>query len=89
MAYAGNGAVQYRKDGRKAWIHLNRPEAMNAINGDLAEGVLRITRLGRNAPAEYSEFLAEQCSEAIGKSEDRVEGPRAFAEKRPPNWKGR
>src|SRR5689334_21278660 len=35
MAFTGNAAVQYTKEGRKAWVHLNRPEAMNAINGDL------------------------------------------------------
>ena len=29
------------------------------------------------------------AQEIMGKSEDLIEGPRAFAEKRPPQWKGR
>ena len=29
------------------------------------------------------------AQEIMGSSEDLIEGPRAFAEKRPPKWKGR
>jgi len=31
--------VQYRTEGRVAIITLNRPEARNAVNGDVAAGV--------------------------------------------------
>ncbi|MEV0051180.1 hypothetical protein AB0H34_11870 [Saccharopolyspora shandongensis] len=33
--------------------------------------------------------LEAECFDARGDSEDRVEGPEAFAEKRKPVWKGR
>ena len=33
--------------------------------------------------------ISKEISGRIGKTEDAKEGPRAFAEKRPPVWKGR
>ncbi|MFC1864515.1 enoyl-CoA hydratase/isomerase family protein [Chloroflexota bacterium] len=62
-------------------IKLCAPLALQAIK--------RIVRVGHNLPVEYSWKLAEPISEQIAKTEDRLEGPRAFVEKRPPLWKMR
>lgn len=62
-------------------IKLCAPLAVQAIK--------RIVKIGRNLPVEYSQKLADPISEFIARTEDRVEGPKAFAEKRPPVWKSR
>jgi enoyl-CoA hydratase/carnithine racemase len=53
------------------------------------QAIKRIVMQGRNMPVEYSLKMANPISEIIGKTEDRLEGPKAFAEKRPPVWKMR
>ena len=53
------------------------------------QAIKRIVMQGRNLPVEYSIKLAKPISEIIGKTEDRLEGPKAFAEKRKPVWKMR
>ena len=40
-------------------------------------------------PPEYSYKFAEGLTGKIGDTEDALEGPAAFAERRPPNWKGK
>ncbi|MFC1991022.1 enoyl-CoA hydratase-related protein, partial [Chloroflexota bacterium] len=62
-------------------IKLCAPLAVQAIK--------RIVKIGRNLPVESSWRLAEPIAEQIDKTEDRLEGPRAFAEKREPIWKMR
>ncbi len=49
------------------------------------ETVMISTEMGRSAALK----AARQASELCYHSEDAQEGPRAFAEKRPPQWKGR
>jgi enoyl-CoA hydratase/carnithine racemase len=53
------------------------------------QGIKRIVMQGRNLPVEYSMKLAKPINDIINKTEDRLEGPKAFAEKRKPVWKMR
>jgi enoyl-CoA hydratase/carnithine racemase len=53
------------------------------------QAIKYIVKTGRNLPIEYSWKLGEPIDAAINKTEDRIEGPLAFAEKRKPNWKMR
>jgi enoyl-CoA hydratase/carnithine racemase len=62
-------------------ILLGAPLAVQAIK--------RVVRVARNVPPEYSEHFAAPIEEVVYASEDRLEGPKAFAENREPTWKGR
>ena len=53
------------------------------------QAIKRIVTIGRELPVEYSEHFAKPIQDAIDLTEDRLEGPKAFAEKRPPVWKMR
>jgi len=49
--------------------------------------IKRVIKDGRNLPVEYAWKFSEMCSDAISKTEDALEGPRAFAQKRKRDWK--
>jgi enoyl-CoA hydratase/carnithine racemase len=49
------------------------------------ETVMLSTEMGRSAALKAARHASEHCYN----SEDAQEGPRAFAEKRPPRWQGR
>ncbi|HLY84761.1 MAG TPA: enoyl-CoA hydratase-related protein [Acidimicrobiales bacterium] len=51
--------------------------------------IKHLVMTGRNLPIEYAWLLAEPYQEKVARSEDALEGPRAFAEKRPPVWRMR
>lgn len=62
-------------------IKLCAPLAVRAIK--------QIVYHGRNLPVEYSQKLGDPLSAQVHATEDAVEGPRAFAQKRQPVWKSR
>ena len=53
------------------------------------QAIKDIVKTGRNLPIEYSWKIGDLIDANINKTEDRKEGPLAFAEKRKPNWKMR
>ena len=71
-------------------------EEVDAIAADImrcaplaVQAIKRIVKIGRNVAPEYSLKLAEPLRKFIDGTEDRLEGPQAFIEKRAPNWKMR
>jgi enoyl-CoA hydratase/carnithine racemase len=78
---ADRAALLMEADALAEEIKLCAPLAVKAIK--------TIVKTGRNLPVEYSIKLAEPIHKAINATEDRLEGPKAFAEKRKPNWKMR
>ncbi len=59
-------------------------------NAPLAvRGTRLAIRKGLGLPLHEAEILAEAFRERVLHTEDALEGPRAFLEKRPPQWRGR
>ena len=72
---------------------LERAREVAAIINRNAPLAVRGTRLairkGLDLPLHEAEILAEAFRERVVRTEDAREGPRAFVEKRAPNWKCR
>jgi enoyl-CoA hydratase/carnithine racemase len=51
------------------------------------QAIKQIVYTGRNLPVEYSQKLSGPISQRISTTEDSIEGPKAFSEKRKPQWK--
>ena len=72
----------------QALVEARRIAEQIAANGPLAvQAIKKIVKTGRNLPVEYSMKLAAPIEKAVYATADRIEGPKAFAEKRKPNWK--
>ncbi|MGE0388285.1 MAG: enoyl-CoA hydratase/isomerase family protein [Gammaproteobacteria bacterium] len=71
---------------QRAWeiagmLNANAPLAVR--------GTRLAIRKSLSLPINEAELLAEQYRIRVAATEDAVEGPKAFMEKRPPRWKGR
>jgi len=76
-----------------ATITLNRQDVLNAQNNDKAPIALRYAKeavvSGLGLPLADGLRLENDLSTLLRTTEDRVEGARAFVEKRKPKWSGR
>jgi enoyl-CoA hydratase len=76
----------FERRGPVALVTLNRPEARNAVNPELA---VRMTCASMNPPEPEALALERTFGRSVFETEDAREGPRAFQEKRKPRFTGR
>ncbi len=79
--YPDRDSLMEAAEALAAEIKLCAPMAVQAIK--------QIAYVGRNMSPEYSTRFAAELSAKVLTSEDAAVGPKAFAERRPPEWKGR
>ena len=82
----GDQDLLYRVEDQIAWITLNRPAKLNALDRPLWKETVN-----RDMVRHLSEFYIA-CKRfwfETSKTQDYLEGASAFLEKRPPQFKGR
>lgn len=84
------GLVQRIVPREQLLAEATRVAGLIAANAPLAvQGIKQVVRQGRDQPVVDSWRMALPIEQAVYRSADFGEGPRAFAEKRPPRWQGR
>jgi enoyl-CoA hydratase/carnithine racemase len=85
------GFIQYMVPNRSALLATVEELATDiALGSPLAvEAFKRVAKQGHALPIEEARRLRAELWDEIRRTEDRLEGPRAFAEGRPPEWKRR
>lgn len=85
------GFIQYMVPNRNALLATVEELAADvALGSPLAvEAFKRVARQGHDHPIENARRLRDELWDEIRHTDDRLEGPRAFAEGRPPEWKRR
>ena len=72
-----------KRDDHLQIVTLNRPERLNALHSPASE------ELGEVFDGMTFRWDLTKPVIAMKNSEDFIEGPKAFSEKRPPKWQGK
>ena len=83
------GLIQHLVEDREALLEKceELAEEIKLCAPLAVQGIKRIVYGGKDQPVEYSVRLGAPIMEGVQATDDAIEGPRAFSEKRRPVWK--